>query len=114
MRRPELEFELAARLRDRLASVKRAIEKQQIAGTRNEDFDVIGIGDDELEAAVQLFFVRKGRVMGQRGFVVDKVEELDGPAARRPCALGAVPRREPAGLAQGGARADAPARGGGV
>ena len=75
----ELEFELAARLRDRLASVKRAIEKQQIAGTRNEDFDVIGIGDDELEAAVQLFFVRKGRVMGQRGFVVDKVEELDGP-----------------------------------
>ncbi len=75
----ELEFELAARLRDRLASVRRAIEKQQIAGTRNEDFDVIGIGDDELEAAVQLFFVRKGRVMGQRGFIVDKVEELDGP-----------------------------------
>ncbi len=76
----ELEFELAARLRDRLASVRRAIEKQQIAGTRSEDFDVIGIGDDELEAAVQLFFVRKGRVMGQRGFIVDKVEELDGPA----------------------------------
>ncbi|WP_419922918.1 excinuclease ABC subunit UvrC [Candidatus Poriferisodalis sp.] len=76
----DLEFELAARLRDRLASVRRAIEKQQIAGTRSEDFDVIGIGDDELEAAVQLFFVRKGRVMGQRGFIVDKVEELDGPA----------------------------------
>lgn len=75
----ELEFELAARLRDRLASVRRAIEKQQLAGTRNEDFDVIGISDDELEAAVQLFFVRKGRVMGQRGFVVDKVEALDGP-----------------------------------
>ena len=75
----ELEFELAARLRDRLASVRRAIEKQQLAGTRNEDFDVIGLSDDELEAAVQLFFVRKGRVMGQRGFIVDKVEELDGP-----------------------------------
>ena len=75
----ELEFELAARLRDRLASVRRAIEKQQLAGTRNEDFDVIGMSDDELEAAVQLFFVRKGRVMGQRGFIVDKVEELDGP-----------------------------------
>ncbi|MCY4515909.1 MAG: excinuclease ABC subunit UvrC [Acidimicrobiaceae bacterium] len=75
----ELEFELAARLRDRLGSVRRAIEKQQLAGTRNEDFDVIGISDDELEAAVQLFFVRKGRVMGQRGFVVDKVEALDGP-----------------------------------
>lgn len=75
----ELEFELAARLRDRLASVRRAVEKQQLAGTRNEDFDVIGISDDELEAAVQMFFVRKGRVMGQRGFVVDKVEALDGP-----------------------------------
>ncbi len=75
----ELEFELAARLRDRLASVRRAIEKQQLAGTRDEDFDVIGIGDDELEAAVQLFFVRKGRVMGQRGYVMDKVEPLDGP-----------------------------------
>ena len=75
----ELEFELAARLRDRLQSVKKAIEKQQIAGTRNEDFDVIGIHDDELEASVQVFFVRKGRVMGRRGFVVDKAEELDRP-----------------------------------
>lgn len=75
-----LEFELAARLRDRLASVRRAVEKQQIAGTRDEDFDVVGVGDDELEAAVQVFYVRKGRVMGQRGLIVDKVEELDRPA----------------------------------
>ncbi len=75
----EMEFELAARLRDRLQAVNRAIEKQQIAGTRNEDYDVIGLFDDELEASVQVFFVRKGRVMGQRGFVVDKVEELDRP-----------------------------------
>ncbi len=75
----QLEFELAARLRDRLASVWRAIEKQRLAGTKDESFDIIGIGDDELEAAVQLFFVRKGRVMGQRGFIVDKVEPLDGP-----------------------------------
>ena len=98
----ELEFELAARLRDRLASVRRAIEKQQIAGTRNEDFDVIGISDDELEAAVQLFFVRKGRVMGQRGFVVDKVEELDGPRISGAGAGAAVSRRESARLAQAG------------
>jgi excinuclease ABC subunit C len=75
----DLEFELAARLRDRLQSVQKAIEKQQIAGTRNEDYDVIGLHDDELEASVQVFFVRKGRVMGQRGFMVDKVEELDRP-----------------------------------
>jgi len=74
-----LEFELAARLRDRLSSVEKAIEKQQIAGTRNEDFDVIGVHDDELEASVQVFYVRKGRVMGQRGFIVDKVEDVTHP-----------------------------------
>ncbi len=71
------EYELAARNRDRLLSVRKAIEKQQMVGTRSEDFDVIGIADDELEAAVQVFYVRKGRVMGRRGFIVDKVEELE-------------------------------------
>ena len=74
-----LEYERAARLRDRLTSVRKAIEKQQMVGSRNEDLDVIGLFDDELEAAVQVFFVRKGRVMGRRGFIVDKVEDLDGP-----------------------------------
>ncbi len=72
-----LEFELAARLRDRLASVRRAIEKQQIVAERDEDLDVIGLADDELEAAVQVFFVRKGRVVGRKGFIVDKVEDTD-------------------------------------
>lgn len=75
----ELEFELAAHLRDRLAAVRKAIEKQQMVFARNEDVDVIGLFDDELEAAVQVFYVRKGRVMGRRGFVVDKAEELDRP-----------------------------------
>ena len=72
----ELEYERAARLRDRLLAVRRAIEKQQMVGERSEDIDVIGIADDELEAAVQVFFVRKGRVVGRKGFVLDKVEEL--------------------------------------
>ena len=71
-----LEFEQAARLRDRLTSVQKAIAKQQMVADRNEDVDVIGIADDELEASVQLFFVRKGRVVGRKGFVLDKVEEL--------------------------------------
>ncbi len=75
----DLEFELAAHLRDRLAAVQKAIEKQQMVFPKNEDADVIGIHEDELEAAVQVFFVRKGRVMGRRGFVVDKAEELDRP-----------------------------------
>ncbi len=72
----ELEYERAARLRDRLTAVRRAIEKQQMVADRNEDIDVIGIVDDDLEASVQIFYVRKGRVVGRRGFIVDKVEEL--------------------------------------
>lgn len=75
----DLEFELAAHLRDRLSAVRKAIEKQQMVFPKNEDADIIGLFDDELEAAVQVFFVRKGRVMGRRGFVVDKAEELDRP-----------------------------------
>jgi excinuclease ABC subunit C len=75
----DLEFELAAHLRDRLSAVRKAVEKQQMVFNRNEDVDVIGLHDDELEAAVQVFYVRKGRVMGRRGFVVDKAEELDRP-----------------------------------
>jgi excinuclease ABC subunit C len=74
-----LEFELAAHLRDRLTAVRKAVEKQQMVFNRNEDVDVIGLHDDELEAAVQVFYVRKGRVMGRRGFVVDKAEDLDRP-----------------------------------
>jgi len=71
-----LEYERAARLRDRLASVARAIEKQMIVAERDEELDVIGIDDDELEAAIQIFFVRNGRVVGRRGSIVDKVEDL--------------------------------------
>ena len=72
----DLEFEKAARLRDRLAAVNKAIERQQMVADRNEDIDVIGVADDELEAAVQVFHVRKGRVVGRKGFVLDKVEDL--------------------------------------
>ncbi len=71
-----LEYERAARVRDRLLAVRRAIEKQQMVADRNEDIDVIGIADDDFEASVQVFFVRKGRVVGRKGFIVDKVEEL--------------------------------------
>jgi excinuclease ABC subunit C len=72
----DLEFERAARLRDRLTAVRKAIEKQQMVADRSEDLDVIGIAEDELEASVQVFYVRRGRVVGRKGFILDKVEEL--------------------------------------
>src|SRR3954451_2265811 len=72
----ELEFERAARLRDRLTAVQKAIARQQMVAERSEDLDVIGLADDELEAAVQVFYVRKGRVVGRKGFILDKVEDL--------------------------------------
>ncbi len=71
-----LEYEKAARLRDRLQSVTKALEKQQIVGEKSEDIDLIGIAQDELEAAIQIFYVRKGRVVGRKGFILDKVEDL--------------------------------------
>jgi excinuclease ABC subunit C len=76
----ELNFELAARLRDQLGSVRKAMERQQMVSSSPEDFDIAAFAEDDLEAAVQVFFVRRGRVVGRRGFVVDKVEALDTPA----------------------------------
>ena len=72
----ELDFERAARVRDRLAAVRRAIERQRMVADTNEDIDVVGLADDDLEAAVQVFYVRRGRVVGRKGFVLDKVEAL--------------------------------------
>jgi excinuclease ABC subunit C len=75
-----LEFERAARLRDQLTSVRKAIERQQMVGDPHEDYDAIGLAEDELEASVQIFNVRKGRMVGRKGLIVDKVEELPRPA----------------------------------
>ena len=72
----ELEFEKAARIRDRLSTVHKAIEKQQMVADRSEDIDVVGIAQDDLEASVFVFFVRRGRVTGRRSFVLDKAEPL--------------------------------------
>ncbi len=71
-----LDFERAARLRDQIFSVRKAIERQQMVDAKEEDYDAIGIADDPLEASVQVFLVRKGRVVGRKGLVVDKVEDI--------------------------------------
>ncbi|MET7999230.1 excinuclease ABC subunit UvrC [Amycolatopsis sp. NPDC005232] len=75
----ELEFERAARLRDDLGALRRAMEKQAVVFGDGTDADVVAFAHDELEAAVQVFHVRGGRVRGQRGWVIDKAEEMGVP-----------------------------------
>ena len=72
-----LEFERAARMRDDLGALRRAMEKQAVVLGDGTDADVVAFAEDELEAAVQVFHVRGGRVRGQRGWVIDKVEPTD-------------------------------------
>ena len=70
------DFERAAKIRDRLTAIHQVLEKQQMVGVQEDDLDVIGIAQDEITAAVQIFFVRKGRVIGRNGFILDKVEDV--------------------------------------
>jgi excinuclease ABC subunit C len=72
----EQEYERAARLRDDIRALQRALEKQSVVLGDTTDCDVIALADDQLEAAVQVFYVRGGRIRGQRGWVVDKVEDV--------------------------------------
>lgn len=74
----EQEYERAARLRDDVQTLQRAMEKQAVVLADNTDCDVVALVEDPLEAAVQVFYVRGGRIKGQRGWVVDKVEDA-GP-----------------------------------
>jgi excinuclease ABC subunit C len=105
------EYERAARLRDDIQALHRALEKQAVVLGDGTDCDVIALAEDQLEAAVQVFYVRGGRVRGQRGWVVDKVEDIttgdlvehflgqvygDDPVAGEPAAAGqaaAAPRQ---------------------
>ncbi|MFJ5095994.1 excinuclease ABC subunit UvrC [Streptomyces sp. NPDC088557] len=73
----DMEYERAARLRDDIEALRRAMEKSAVVLADATDADLIALAEDELEAAVQIFHVRGGRVRGQRGWVTDKVEAVD-------------------------------------
>jgi excinuclease ABC subunit C len=74
----DLEFERAARLRDDIEALRRAMEKQAVVFGDGTDADVVAFAQDDLEAAVQVFHVRGGRVRGQRGWVIDSSATVDG------------------------------------
>lgn len=71
----DLDFERAARLRDDIVALERATEKNAVVLSDGTDVDIFALVGDELEAAVQVFHVRDGRIRGQRGWVVEKVED---------------------------------------
>ncbi|MFJ9077936.1 excinuclease ABC subunit UvrC [Streptomyces sp. NPDC102278] len=73
----DMEYEKAARLRDDIGALRRAMEKNAVVLADATDADLVAVAEDELEAAVQIFHVRGGRVRGQRGWVTDKVEAVD-------------------------------------
>ncbi|MGO1184200.1 MAG: excinuclease ABC subunit UvrC [Micrococcaceae bacterium] len=73
----ELRYEDAARRRDDIAALKRVFERNAVVLSENTEADVFAFAEDELEAAVQVFHIRGGRIRGQRGWVVEKVEETN-------------------------------------
>ena len=74
-----LEYEQAARLRDQLRSIEKALAKQEVASTRREDFDLIATEGDELQTALVVLTVRRGRMVGRISTIVDRVEEVSTP-----------------------------------
>ncbi|MCC2313108.1 excinuclease ABC subunit UvrC [Cellulomonas xiejunii] len=76
----ELDYERAARLRDDIKTLEKATERNAVVLSDGTDADVFALAGDELEAAVQVFHVRDGRIRGQRGWVVEKVEDIDDAA----------------------------------
>ncbi|WP_426002585.1 excinuclease ABC subunit UvrC [Paenarthrobacter sp. NyZ202] len=75
----ELDYERAAGLRDDIIALRKVFERNAVVLAEDTDADIFALHDDELEASVQVFHVRGGRVRGQRGWVVEKVEDATTP-----------------------------------
>jgi excinuclease ABC subunit C len=71
-----MEYEEAARYRDRLGALQRALERNTVVFDDSTDADVVAVAEDELQMGVQVFYVRGGRIRGELGFVLEKAEDL--------------------------------------
>jgi excinuclease ABC subunit C len=75
----ELDYERAARVRDDIAALRKVFERNAVVLAEDTEADVFALHEDDLEASVQVFHVRGGRIRGQRGWVVEKVEDVTTP-----------------------------------
>ncbi len=75
----DLEYERAARIRDRIGAMRTVLERQELVSDKREDFDVIAFDEDDLEIVLVVLNVRRGRVTGRKTTVVDRVEDITIP-----------------------------------
>ena len=71
------EYENAARVRDKIRNIEKVLERQQMVLNETENIDIFGFSGDAIEAAVQVFYIRHGRVVGRKGFVVDRIDGIE-------------------------------------
>jgi excinuclease ABC subunit C len=71
------EYERAAALRDKVKAIERTMESQKMAAHKTTEEDVLGLARQDTQAAVQLFAVRGGKMVGRDVFLLDAPRELD-------------------------------------
>ena len=71
-----LDYERAAELRDEIQALEKVLDKSAVVLSQNVDVDVFSMVVEELEASVQVFHVRGGRIRGQRGWIIERLQDL--------------------------------------
>lgn len=71
----ELDYERAAELRDEITALQKVLDKSAVVLSVNADCDIFALVTEELEASVQVFHVRQGRIRGQRGWIIERSDD---------------------------------------
>ena len=91
----DLQFEKAARLRDQLQGIETLIERQKVVSTNQTDQDIVALVNDQGKTAVQMFFIRNGKLIGQEHFLLDGMEGEEGIETRRRSSSSSITRKRP-------------------
>ena len=71
----ELDYERAAGLRDEISALQKVLDKSAVVLSVSADCDIFALVTEELEASVQVFHVRQGRIRGQRGWIIERSDD---------------------------------------